>query len=122
MKARWLAVVLLLWSLGGAAAALAQSADPDRFFGLEWSGTERRGRPIVSGYIINNYRIRAVNVRLLVESLDASGKVLETTSGISYDVPPGSRVYYEVPVKQRAPRYRVTITGWEWRESGVGSP
>jgi len=27
-------------------------------------------------------------------------------------------VYFEVAVKQKAPRYRVTITAWEWRESG----
>ena len=33
-------------------------------------------------------------------------------------VPAGARVYFEVPVKERAPRYRVTIESWEWRETG----
>jgi hypothetical protein len=120
MKPRTCALVLLLCLIaGGAVAALAQMAlDPDRFFGLEWAGGERRGRPAVTGYVVNNYRIRAANMRLAVEAIDASGKVVDTASGFVADVPPGARVYFEVPVKQKAPRYRVTISGWEWRESG----
>ena len=120
MKARTLAVVLLLCLvIAGAVTALAQStSDPDRFFGIEWAGGERRGRPNVNGYIVNNYRVRAANMRLMIESLDASGKAIEKESGFVADVPPNARVYFEVAVKQKAPRYRVTITGWEWRESG----
>jgi hypothetical protein len=120
MKPRTCALVLLLCLIvGGAAAALAQTGlDPDRFFGLEWAGGERRGHPAVTGYVVNNYRIRAANMRLIVDTLDASGKVIETTSGTVSDVPPGARVFFEVPVKQKAPRYRVTISSWEWRESG----
>jgi len=120
MRLNAFAVVLLLCLLaGGAAAVLAQSlSDADRFFGLEWANGERRGRPNVNGYVVNNYRVRAANMRLLVESLDANGKVVDTTSGAITDVPPGARVYFEVPVKQKTARSRVTITGWEWRESG----
>lgn len=116
---RALAALTLLGVLAAGAAAMAQFAsDPDRFFGLEWAGGERRGRPVVNGYIVNNYRVRAANMRLLVEALDGAGKVVESTTGGVADVPPGARVYFEVPVKQKAPRYRVTITGWEWREAG----
>ena len=120
MRLNAFAVVLLLCLLaGGAAAVLAQSlSDADRFFGLEWANGERRGRPNVNGYVVNNYRVRAANMRLVVDALDANGKVLGTTSGAVADVPPGGRVYFEIPVKQKAPRYRVTITSWEWRESG----
>jgi hypothetical protein len=119
MKPATLGQVLLLAFLLGGGVALAQSlGDPDRFFALEWSGGERRGRQNVNGYVVNNYRIRAANMRLLVEALDANGKAIDTTTGFVADVPPGARVYFEVPVKQKAARYRVTITGWEWRESG----
>lgn len=119
MKPATLGLVLLLAFLVVAGAALAQSpGDPDRYFALEWSGGERRGRPNVNGYVVNNYRVRAANMRLLVEALDASGKAIDTTTGFVADVPPGARVYFEVPVKQKAARYRVTITSWEWRESG----
>ena len=120
MRLKAFAVALVLCLLaGGAAAVLAQSAnDADRFFGLEWANGERRGRPNVNGYVVNNYRVRAANMRMLVESLDASGKVVDTTSAAIADVPPGARVYFEVPVKEKTPRSRVTITGWEWREVG----
>jgi len=118
MKPTTLALALLL-CLAAGGAALAQSfGDADRFFGLEWTGGERRGRPNVNGYVVNNYRVRAANMRLLIESLDASGKTIDTTSGSIADVPSGGRVYFEVPVKQKAARYRVNITGWDWREGG----
>jgi len=119
MTPKTLALVLVLCVVASAGAALAQNfGDADRYFGLEWTGGERRGRPNVNGYVVNNYRMRAANLRLLVESLDANGKTVDTTSGSVADVPPGGRVYFEVPVKQKAPRYRVTITGWDWRDSG----
>ena len=119
MKLRTLALALLLCLATGGGAALAQNlSDADRFFGLEWTGGERRGRPNVNGYVVNNYRVRAANMRLLVENLDTSGKATDTTSGLVADVPPGGRVYFEVPVKQKAARYRVNITGWDWREGG----
>jgi hypothetical protein len=118
MKPRTLAVALLLWWLGGAALAAAQFGDADRFFALEWGDGERRGRPNVNGYIVNNYRAGASNMRLRVDSLDAAGNVVATTETYVSDVPAGGRVYFEVPVKQRAPRYRVTITSWDWRQVG----
>jgi hypothetical protein len=119
MKAKSAAVMLLLcWVLGAATIAVAQLSEADRFFALEWSGGERRGRPNVNGYVINNYRLRAGNVRLHVDALDASGKPTASYSGVVTDVPAGARVYFEVPVHEKAPRYRVTITSWEWREGG----
>lgn len=118
MKPRTLAVLLVVWSIGVAVVALAQFGDADRFFGLEWAGGERRGRPNVNGYIVNNSRARAGNVQLRVDSLDAGGQTLATTTTTVADVPVGARVYFEVPVKDKAPRYRVTITGWDWREGG----
>jgi hypothetical protein len=117
MKPKTVAVVLLLWALGAVTGASAQFGDADRFFGLEWTGGERRGRPNVNGYIVNNYRVRAGNLQLRVDSLDASGKPVATTGAYVPDVPAGGRVYFEVPVKEKAPRYRVTIVSWEWREA-----
>jgi hypothetical protein len=117
MMAKTLAVALLLWCLGGPAAGWAQFGDADRFFALEWSGGERRGRPNVNGYILNNYRVNATNVRLRVDSLDAGGKPVATVDAFVADVPAGGRVYFEVPVKDKAPRYRVTIISWDWREA-----
>jgi hypothetical protein len=118
MRPKTLAVALLAWWLGAAALAAAQSVDADRFFALEWGGGERRGRPNVNGYIVNNYRVGASNVRLRIDSLDAAGNPIATTDAYAPDVPAGGRVYFEAPIKQRAARYRVTITSWDWREAG----
>ena len=119
MKPKTLAVALLLvWWLAAATVVGAQFADADRFFALEWAGGERRGKPNVNGYIVNNYRVRAGNVRLRIESLDAAGAPVATTETWIPDVPAGGRVYFEAPVRQRAPRYRVSIIGWDWREAG----
>ena len=118
MKPKTLAIFLLLCCLATAGSALAQFGDADRFFGLEWAGGERRGRPNVTGYVVNNYRLGASNIRLRIDSLDAAGRPVATTSGFVAEAPPGGRVYFDVAVKERAPRYRVTITGWDWREAG----
>jgi hypothetical protein len=118
MKPTTLAAALLVGWLAVAALAAAQFADADRFFALEWGGGERRGKSNVNGYIVNHYRVGAGNVRLRIDSLDTAGKPLATTEAYVADVPAGGRAYFEAPVKQRAPRYRVTITSWEWREAG----
>ena len=118
MKPKTLAAALLMWWLGAAGLAAAQFADADRFFALEWTGGERRGKPNVNGYVVNNYRVGASNVRLRIDALDAAGKPVATSDAWVPDVPAGGRVYFEAPVRQRAPRYRVTITSWDWREAG----
>ena len=48
----------------------------------------------------------------------ARSSAIDTTSGFVADVPAGGRVYFETPVKRKAARYRVTITGWDWRDGG----
>jgi hypothetical protein len=86
----------------------------DSYFKLEWQPDERRGRPIISGYVTNQWGISTRNVRLRVEALDAAGSV--TASYIGYVngyVVPGSRVYFEVPVQAKAPNYRVTVLSFD---------
>ena len=118
MKRKTLAAALLVCWLGAAVLAAGQGQDPDRFFALEWAGGERRGKPTVNGYVVNHYRVGANNMRLRIEALDAAGKPVATTDAYVPDVPAGGRVYFETPVPQRAARYRVTITSWDWREAG----
>jgi hypothetical protein len=86
----------------------------ESYFKLEWQGDERRGRPIVSGYVTNQFGLGMRNVRLRVEALDAAGGV--TASYIGYVngyVNPGARVYFEVPVPAKAPNYRVTVLSFD---------
>ena len=86
----------------------------DSYFKVEWQPDERRGKPMVSGYVTNQWGLGARNVRLRVEALDAAGGV--TASYIGYVngyVTPGSRVYFEVPVPAKAPDYRVTVLSFD---------
>lgn len=88
----------------------------EAFFAVDWQAGERRGRPVVSGHVVNTYGIAAHYVRLLVESLDGAGQVTGTTVGyISGDVLPGARMYFEVPVDRAAPAYRVVVLSWDWK-------
>ena len=82
----------------------------DSYFTLEWQPGERRGRPMVSGYVTNQWGISVNNVRLRVEALDAAGKVTATDIGYVFGhVTPGTHVYFEVPVQQKSPNYRVSV-------------
>jgi hypothetical protein len=102
---------------GGAAAASGPSYavyGAERYFTLEWQPDERKGRPVVRGYVTNQWGWTMRHVRLRVEALDTAGAV--TASDIAYvsgDVTPGSRVYFEVPVHDRAPSYRVSVLSFD---------
>jgi hypothetical protein len=93
----------------------------EAFFAVDWEPGERRGRPVVTGHVVNTYGIPTHNVRLLVESLDAAGQPTGTTIGyVSGDVVPGARIYFEVPVERPAPAYRVVVLSWDWKSGQSG--
>ena len=86
----------------------------DSYFKLEWGPDERRGKPMVSGYVTNTWGMGTRNVRLRVEALDAAGAVTATyTAYVSGDVPPGAHIYWEVSVREKAPSYRVTVLSFD---------
>jgi hypothetical protein len=122
MRAGALAALLLLEGAGLAAAQVSgRPAETD--LRVEWTASEdRRGRPIVSGYVYDQRAgSYATNVRLLVEALDASSQVVGSTTGyVMGDVPPSSRSYFEVRVPAKAASYRVTIQSFFWRAYGAG--
>ena len=108
-----LAVLLL-----GPAAAPAQEYriyGAERVFSVEWEAGARAGRPVVSGHLENLFGIPAMRVRVLVESLDAAGQVIERTiDWVPGDVTPGARHYFEVALPRAAPGYRVVVLSWDW--------
>lgn len=121
-RAGILAALLLLMGAGSVAAqGFGRPADAD--LRLEWAGAEdRRGRPLVSGYVYNQRPVYATSMRLLVEALDASGQVVGSTSGfVLGDVPPSSRSYFEIRAPAKAASYRVTIQSFSWRAYGAGA-
>jgi len=114
----------LLMCLGaGAARAQVQMRSVESDLRVEWTGSEdRRGRPVVSGYVYNQRAgSYAVSVRLLVEALDGSGQVAGSTTGyVLGDVPPSNRSYFEIKAPAKAASYRVTIESFAWRAYGAG--
>lgn len=94
----------------------------DQFFHLVWEPVEHGGRFSIGGYVTNTYGLEATHVRLMVESLDAGGKVTAKTIGyVNYSIPPASRGYFEVFVPEKASRYRVSILSWDFRRTPSGS-
>ena len=92
---------------GPAAAQVRES--PDSAFRLEWSKTGRK----IDGYVYNQTSRYAARMSLLVEGVDASGKVVTATPTWVPDVPPNNRAYFQVAVPD-APSYRITIVSYNW--------
>ena len=125
MTARWPAAAMLvvLMLTGGAGAAAAQTyATPktEAQFRVEWqAGKSRKGAPIIEGYVYNTRPTGAINVRLLVETLDAQGAVIGTTYGAVYGLVNGfDRVYFDVPLAVTGASYRVSVSSFELRGGG----
>ena len=116
-------VTLLICSTAGVAGAQVSGRSVDEDLRLEWTAAEdRRGRPIVSGYVYNQRAgTYATSMRLQVEALDASGQAVGSTTGFVFgDVPPSDRSYFEIKAPARAASYRVTILTYAWRAYGAG--
>ena len=114
----------LLICLGaGPARPQVQTRSVDSDLRVEGTGSEdRRGRPVVSGYVYNQRAGGyAVSVRLRVDALDGAGQVMGSTSGyVLGDVPPSNRSYFEIKAPAKTASYRVTIESFAWRAYGAG--
>jgi hypothetical protein len=102
--------------------ATAQSdfgAPLQRWFRLEWTVSgEAAGPRRVTGWIHNDYGTSAGEVRLLVEALDRSGKIVERRyQWIPGSLPPLSRTYFDVSGLPAADSYRVSVHSFNIYES-----
>lgn len=109
----------------GAGTAWAQgfgSPAPDRWFRVEAEGGQGRGgRPVVRGYVYNDYGLAAGRLLLQVETLDATGQVVaRSLVPVDGAVPGFGRLYFEGPVSAAGARYRVTVYYFEWLNRGGG--
>jgi hypothetical protein len=116
--------ILALVLMGGPVPAPAQEGrfyGADQFFALTWDRAESGGQPAIAGYVTNLYGLEATHVRLVVESLDASGAVVARTIGhVNYPIPPSGRMFFEVSLPAAAPRHDVFVLSWSWRRSPSG--
>jgi hypothetical protein len=87
----------------------------EQFFTIDWKVSPAKGRPLVWGYIRNNWGMPAANMRLLVEGLDASGQIVtQQLSWVPFRLMPGTHAYFEVPMPQESPTYRVGVFAFDW--------
>jgi hypothetical protein len=123
MRVRGLLVTALLSLLLAETDVAAQLLTPllpgwERYFEVSWEPFERRGRPHLSGYVVNKYGATATRVKLLVESLDSAGRIVaQRVEWLGDTVPVFSRTYFEVPVPQPAPSYRVSVFAFDFIQS-----
>jgi hypothetical protein len=67
---------------------------------------------MISGYVQNTSPYDLVNIRVLVEALDAGGQVVEQRIGsLPGELRGGGHVYFEVPMAP-APGYRWRAPAW----------
>ena len=110
------------WGISEAWAQGFGSAAPDRFFRVEAEGGQGRGgRPVVRGYVYNDYGVAAGRVLLQVETADGTGQVVaRSLVPVDGTVPGFGRLYFEGPVTAAGARYRVTVYYFEWIHRGGG--
>lgn len=113
----------LLIALAIVNGATAQTLTPlvlgwERFFTLTWEASQDRGQPIVSGYIKNDAGFGARRIQLLVEAIDASGRVTgQRVSWLGSSLTAGMRAYFETPAPPPAASYRVSVFAYEWAQT-----
>ncbi|MBI2529286.1 MAG: hypothetical protein HYV93_25280 [Candidatus Rokubacteria bacterium] len=90
----------------------------EKYFRVEFeAGRTKGGRTLLTGYVYNDHGLAAARVRLLVDSLDAAGRVTATTVGyVDSLVPLKGRTYFEVPVDKPGVSYRVSVPYFDWIE------
>jgi hypothetical protein len=101
---------------------LPATSSADSRLRLDWEvGARHGGRPVIQGYLYNDYLRSAAEVHLLVETVDASGAVTSRQVGFVRGVIPfKDRAYFEVPIKTAGASYRVSITAFDWKDCGGG--
>ena len=120
-------VTAIALTLTAVTAATAQESNfgagtPEtRYFRTESSVGTGRGGPQVEGYVYNVYEAHALRVRLDVEALDASGRLIEHRAAyVPLDVPPHGRAYFRVGAPAGTASARVTVQSFEWAPRGGG--
>jgi hypothetical protein len=116
MKRVLLLFLMTITTIAGSVVAKAQTptADAQAPFRFELAQADGPRGLGVEGYVCNGHSWRISNVRLRVDSVDASGTVTASASGwVMGDVKAGGRGYFYVPVSSSATTYRATVQSFD---------
>lgn len=114
---RSLALGLILL-LGAPGVAPARELQPlvsgwEQHFSVTWDTIRRHGRLEVEGYVNNRSPYRVGNLRVVVDSLDDAGRIVDQrVSWVLGELGGDSRLYFEVPVMPAA-RHRVRVFSYD---------
>ena len=115
-----LTVAALLTGAVGVSAQIYTPESLERDFRLEWEVTRGRKGPKVEGYVYNQAMRTAEHMRLQIERLDASAKVVgSSTVWVFGTVRPDGRAYFSASVPEAA-SYRVQVLSFDWKSDGGG--
>ena len=118
------AIALTLTAAAGAAAqdtGFGAGTPESRYFRVDSAVAAGRHGPQVEGYVYNVYDAHALRVRLRVEELDATGRVLETrTVLVPLDVPARGRAFFTAPATAGTASARVSVLSFDWAPRGGG--
>jgi hypothetical protein len=90
----------------------------ERYFEISSTPFERRGKPWLSGYVVSRWGETATNVKLLIDSLDATGRIVtQRVEWMSGPIPVYSRAYFEVPAPPPAASYRVSVYSFDFPQA-----
>jgi hypothetical protein len=85
----------------------------EQHFSVTWDTIQRHGRLEVEGYVNNRSPYRVGNVRVLVDSLDDVGRIVDQrVSWVLGELGGDSRIYFDVPVTPAA-HYRVRVFSYD---------
>lgn len=86
----------------------------ERYFTFEWEVVERRGQPVVRGYVTNDSPYTVSRIQLFLDALDGTGRVVaQEVKWVPGTLTAFSRAYFEIPAQQRANTYRVRMLGYD---------
>ncbi|HEX7214060.1 MAG TPA: hypothetical protein VF578_07610 [Methylomirabilota bacterium] len=124
MRVGVLLIAVLLGMFVDSPDASAQRLTPlspgwDRYFSVTSEPFERRGKPYLGGSIVNTYGVMANRVQLLVDSLDSSGQIVAQRVEwlVGSNLPGFSTTYFEVPIREPAASYRVSVFAFDFVQS-----
>jgi len=111
-----LAACVLAMGAGAAQAERSTIAGNAGTITLDWQATQdRAGRPLIAGHVITyGGKSGYCSTRLLVETLDAQGRVVAQNVGFVPGYVGGyDDVYFELPIRTPGTGYRASIASWD---------
>lgn len=121
MMRRALALFVLTSILIAAAVQAAEirphMAGWEQIFALEYGPGQYKGKPAIEGTVTNISPYDLANVRILVDTLDASGQIMsQQVAWLPGEMRGGGRLHFSVPTPP-APAYRVRVFTYDRIES-----